>query len=428
MESKVKLKKAPAYRFVAFILMLLAYLLVYAGIQMVASVGSDIMSALGVGEGKLSLLSSLGSLAMAILSFFAGTLIVKYGGKKTAIVGLAIMAVSGALYLMNTESFAVLCIYRLIQGAGTGMASACLMSLVCAWFPKNERGTAQGALGCFYGVSISLVTLYAFVCKSSGMAWNATAGLFLLVGGSVIALLIAFFYKDIEKAYGVSVIDEAMEGYVPDTETNAEATHNTSFLKPRSLKEAIRFPGFWILGITLFFYCGCAFGTGFVLPLFLDWCGFDESSATSIVSVGSLSSVIFALLGGVVSDRIFKSRRCEISMISFFSAAVIFTIMALLGSRVSTIVITIIYFLAYGAMYICAGPIWCLPAEIVAPEFAAQNMGTCLLFSGLGGFVMTNVFGFVTQGSNALIGFFCLIACMILVGIGTTILKIKYRV
>ena len=43
MQPTAKLKRAPAYRFIVFVEMLLCYILIYAGIQMVATLGSDIM-------------------------------------------------------------------------------------------------------------------------------------------------------------------------------------------------------------------------------------------------------------------------------------------------------------------------------------------------------------------------------------------------
>jgi len=62
MEPTVKLKKAPAYRFVVFIEMLLCYILVYAGMQIVNTLGQEIMAHYSFGEGTLGLFSSVMSL------------------------------------------------------------------------------------------------------------------------------------------------------------------------------------------------------------------------------------------------------------------------------------------------------------------------------------------------------------------------------
>lgn len=61
MQPTAKLKKAPAYRFIVFVEMLLCYILIYAGIQMVATLGSDIMAYLNISESELGVFSALGN-------------------------------------------------------------------------------------------------------------------------------------------------------------------------------------------------------------------------------------------------------------------------------------------------------------------------------------------------------------------------------
>lgn len=67
MQPTAKLKKAPAYRFIVFVEMLLCYILIYAGIQMVATLGSDIMAYLNISESELGVFSALGNPSMAII-------------------------------------------------------------------------------------------------------------------------------------------------------------------------------------------------------------------------------------------------------------------------------------------------------------------------------------------------------------------------
>lgn len=423
MESPTRLQKAPAYRFIAFLLMLLPYILTYGGIQIIASFGTEIMESFSVEEGNLSLLSSLGTFAKAVIALAAGGFMARFGGKKIVLFGLGTMALSGLLYLIPTESFALLCLFRLVQGVGAGITSACLMSLVCAWFPRHERATAQGVMICFFGVSISIVTVYAFVCRNAGFAWNFSTALWLFVGSAVLFLLIAFFYHDIRAKYGVNSIDEAL-GTEEESGTTDGKDHAA---KPSNWGEALRSPAFWISSMALFFYGACSYGVGFVMPLFFRYCGFDGAEATSIMSIGTLSSAIFALLGGVISDRVFHSRRSEVTSISYGGAVILFVVTALVGRSASAAMLTVVYFLAYGMMNLCAGPAWCLPAEVVAPSFASQNMGSSVMFSGIGGFVMMNVIGLVIEHGNALIGLLLLIGCMLLVTLGGLALRRGYR-
>lgn len=400
------LKKAPKYRYVAWVLMVFPYIMFYAAMQMINSLGPEIMEQVGIAEGKLGALSSVQSVTMAIASVLTGALCTKFGGKKIITVGLVVMAGSGLLYMSNPDSYTLLLIFRLVQGFGTGMVSASLMGLVNAWFPANERGFGQALLSCTYGLSITVSTLFAFQCTSAGMTWNKTMGSFLLYGGLVLAAAIVLFYKDIQKEYGVDIIDEAMEGYEPEKSAAVDIGAQklgSNIKRPRNWSEALRFPGFWLVGWSCFFFAWTCFGITFTFPMFLTEIGYSADASTSITSIGTLASIIFALIGGpIISDRLFKARRCECNLISFGGAGILFLLYAFLcKGEASVTVMTVLFFIAYGILYITSGPGWCLPTEIVAPEFAAQNMGTCLLFSGMGGFVGVWLMGIVAESAGA---------------------------
>lgn len=427
MKTKEKLKKAPPYRFIVFVEMTLCYVLLYAGIQMVATLGADIMSYLNVSESELSIFSAIGNPAMAIISVFAGAIAVKIGGKRVLVIGLLTMSLSGGLYLTGPTSLSVLIIIRILQGVGSGMVSATVQALVSVWFPANERGTAQGALACFYGVSTSVVTMYAGFMSARNALWYQTAGYLLLICGILFAIIVIFGYKDIEKTYGVNLIDEAMEGYEISKVTDINRT-TVLQRRPNTWGEVLRYPAFWLLGISLFFYGGSAFGVGFVIPMFLKHVGYDVAGQAAIMTYGSLASVIFSLLGGIIADRIFHGRRTQVYAIAF-GGAVIFTIVMLMaGSNVSVVVMSGLYFLMFGFTTFSGGPAWVLPVEIVGPQMAQQNVGTCLLFSGMGSTIMLLVYGYMAAHFSADVSMIALACCMAIPCILAIILGKKYKV
>lgn len=276
MQKKPKLTKAPVYRFLVFAEMLLCYILIYAGIQMVATLGTDIMEYLGISESQFGLFSALGSPSMAVMSVAAGAMAAKTGGKRVLMTGLLTLAASGALYLTGPRSLCALIAIRILQSFGTGMVSATVQGLVAVWFTAGERGTAQGALAAFYGASTSIVTIYASFMSARAQLWYETAGYMLLVCGLLFAVMIGAGYKDIEKTYGVNLIDEAIEGCSPLAEGRT-ASGAGGWTRPNSWSGALRHPAFWLVAVSLFFYGGSAFGLGFVLPLFLAESGYDAA-------------------------------------------------------------------------------------------------------------------------------------------------------
>ena len=424
MQPTVKLQKAPAYRFIVFVEMLLCYILIYAGIQMVATLGTDIMESMKISQSGLSLFSAIGNPAMAIISVLAGAVTAKFGGKRVLVIGLVILGISGGLYLAGPKSFVLLTVIRIIQGLGTGMVSATVQALVAVWFPGNERGTAQGGLAAFYGASTSVVTVYAGFMAARNALWYETAGYMLLVCGFVLAVVVAFGYRDIEKSYGVNVIDEAIEGYVP---VASESGNSTGRELPNTWPDTLRSPAFWLVGISLFFYGGSSFGIGFCLPLFLADSGYDAVSTASIMTYGSLSSIIFSLAGGVIADRVFHGRRTQVYAISFGGAVIATLAVLFAGGNVSVVTMSAIYFFVMGFATFAGGPAWVLPVEVVGPQMAQQNMGTCLLFSGMGSTIMLIIYGFMAETFGADASMMCLACCMALPCIIALILGKKYK-
>ena len=426
MREKRIIPKAPKYRFAVFFMMLLGYIFAYGTLQIISALHTDIISSTGIAEGGLSLAASICSLTWGVFAGIAGGLNAKFGGKWVLFCGLVIMAVSGALFLTGPTSLFLMCLIRLIQGIGAGMAAPTAMTMVSVWFPKRERAMAQGCLACFYGVSLSLCTVYSYACSQNGWTWYQTTGWALVACGVVLAIIVAVCYRDIEKEYGVAVIDEAIAGYVPE---KIETTSGAGSLdKPRNWSEAVRFPGFWILGFTLFCYDVSAIGTGFVFPLFLSHCGFLPAQATSIMSLGTLSTLVFCLFGGILSDKIFRAKRTPVTMMAFGGSAIFFTIIALVIHSVPIGALIALYFIAFGLLNFAGGPAWALPAEVVAPEFAQQNTGNCLLFANIGGFIMTTVAGILMENVSVAAGFICIIACQVMVFVLALLLRLKCKV
>lgn len=434
METEAVLKKAPKYRFVVFIEMLLCYILVYAGIQIVNTLGQEIMADMHFAERTLGMFSSIMSLSQIVMTIAGGVLMVKFGGKKLMVGGLLLIALSGLGYLLHPSSVAVLFIVRIIQGFGVGMMNGVLMTLVCVWFPAKERGTAQGVLACFYGASTSIVTVYCALMNNT--PWNQTAGYLLLVCGAVFALMIIFGYKDINKAYGVNVIDEAIEGYDPEAVARAEAEAKEkrsqikgreNIKKPQNWNEVLRYPAFWILGISMIFYAGSCIGGYFVMPLYLNWCGFEAAKQTSIMAYGSLATLVFCLVGGLVSDRVFKAQRGQVFMIAFGGAAICALILFLTHGTMSAGTMTVMFFLMIGFSNFAGGPAFAIATEMVAPQVAQSVNTVSLAFNAVGSFIVTSIYGAIIQVGGGNMGMLSLCICMALCFVGATIMCVKYK-
>lgn len=270
MDTTVKLKKAPAYRFVVLALMTLSYLIVYWGMQMVSSCSSEIMAAFGIEMGKLSFLFAIGTLVMGLFPMIGSGLIKKIGGKNSMLIGLAIISISGFLYLSNPKTYGLFAAYRILQGCGCGFVAGVSMGIVNVWFPPKERSLAQAFYGSMFGVAVVLVTVYANAMANLGKEWSFTMGIGLAIGAAVLFVLILIFYKDIQKVYGVKIIDDVIEGLEPVSPKLSDApVEERNYTRASTLKEMLRFPGIWMCCAGVFCFNATANGFTFLCRMFL---------------------------------------------------------------------------------------------------------------------------------------------------------------
>lgn len=395
--ASLQLDRAPSYRFAVFLLLALPHILIYGGVQIISAFGQEIMADMQIGEEQLSMLSALGTLSKAVAAFVGGFFAAKIGGKRTTQLGLAVMGLSGVLYLIGSGSFGGMCMTRTIQGIGSGIANTCLVAMACAWFPRKERGVAQGATSGIAGSSIVISTVYAQLCVNNGLPWRQSVG-WLLTGASFgLCAILGLLYKDLKAAYGVNNVDELLTNQAQAPSPNGRAV--VSGL-PGSWRELLKTRTFWYV-VCASFASGCfTLTAGFILPLFLLSCGFSGAEKTQIMSGGALSSLLMAVLSGVVSRVFFRSRRCETILIGYGVSGLLFLALFLFARQMSVRAAELLFFFAFGLMYLGIGPFWTMSSEISAPAFSSRCVGVCLMLSGFGGFMMTNVLGAAIERSG----------------------------
>jgi MFS family permease len=90
--------------------------------------------------------------AYALLLFPGGRLVDKLGARRVALFGLGVFAVGAALGAL-VSSLDLLCLTRVIQGAGAGLVSPAALAGAVSGFPAERRGTALGIWGASAGLA-----------------------------------------------------------------------------------------------------------------------------------------------------------------------------------------------------------------------------------------------------------------------------------
>lgn len=142
--------------------------------------------------GYLGTITSLGYLCTLI---FAGILASKWGGKKTILLGLSLVAL-GLIGLTFTPVYWVSIFFMLLLGIGTSFTFTPLITLLVSWFPAKKglviglatSGTGIGML--FSGMIVPyLGTVYIDI------GWRMAWGIFAIIG-IVVFVLTLLFIKD----------------------------------------------------------------------------------------------------------------------------------------------------------------------------------------------------------------------------------------
>lgn len=392
--DKPKLAKAPAYRFAAWIIMFISWAQIYVGMQTVATYGIQIMTDLNISNTVLSLIANGVTLTLGIMCFVSGMIGAKIGGKRTVVLGCIVQTVAGLLYFTNPTNVAFLVFIRLFQGIGAGLINAYAVSLIAAWFPIKERSLSSGIQMGMYGVAVSSTAVFCAFFNDMGLTWAQGIGTWVTVMGIVCALLVGIFYVDINKKYGVYVIDDAIQkpeeaadaGQGGETSASASKAAVIDFHKPANYKEFFTSSISWIMLVIIFCASGCAYNLGFLYPLIVPEMGYAADEVTGFLSIAMTGTIIFGPLGGLISDKVFKGKRASTLLLSFgLGALILIAFVLILMGHVAIAGITVVGFLAYGIAFMARGPMWALPSQIFEPGFFVQANGVLLFASNLGG-------------------------------------------
>ena len=144
---------------------------------------------------------TLPSLAIAILAPFMGTLVYKYGKRKSAIIGLVLFSITGTAGLYLNGIYAIL-ISRFLLGIAIAILMIVSTSLIGDYFKGEERHKFMGLQSAF--VSIGGIFFIVGGGVLSDINWRYP---FAIYGSGFIILLFAMKYI-IEYSYQSNVEDE----------------------------------------------------------------------------------------------------------------------------------------------------------------------------------------------------------------------------
>jgi MFS family permease len=245
--------------------------------QSIAPVAPLVVADLGINYTQLGLLIGLYLLPGTVLALPGGLLGQRFGNRRIALSGLALMVIGGLL-TASSGSLWPAGAGRLLSGAGGVLLNLILAKMTAEWFAGKEISTALAIMLTAWPLGIGLgASLFGAVGAASSWRLVQRLAAALATGGFV---LLALFGRD---APGVGVTGASLR-FLPN-------------LSPRGWALALTAGGAWTL-----------FNVGFIVmvgfgPGLLHARGATLGQAGFLISLAIWVSVVSVPLGGALVDR-----------------------------------------------------------------------------------------------------------------------------
>lgn len=268
----------PRYRFVIEGILFATYAAFGVSWIAVTPLSAEITEEFGVSSAGFAMLNTLVSIAKIVAPLLTGLLAVRFGVKRTLLVGSALIA--AAAVAPFAPSFDVFLASRFVFGVGGAMVVTLLGPAVLQWFPKDEMPIVNAFNNVAVNTGITL-TLFLTVPLADVLGWRDTL---LVYAGVSVALTAAWALFGRER--GAAPGQAAASG---------GATYGEIWRMKETWLVALCFSGPLALYL--------AFNT-FLPRFYVESFGMDRATAAQYTGLFNLVGIPAAVAGGWATRRI----------------------------------------------------------------------------------------------------------------------------
>ncbi len=245
---------------------------------------------LGIDRSTYSINDSIRHITTALVSFFFGTLIKKFGAKKLIAAGFLALVGSSLCYAL-AENIWVLYLGGMLLGLGLCWTTTTMVGFIVNRWAKENKGTIMGAVLAANGVGGAIaMNIVSPIIESHATgyknAYLVIAAILFVTGVIVVAL--------------IRETPKGKEGELPEISKKKSRGKSWVGLEFRETKKK------WYFYAAIF----CIFGVGFfmtscngVAVQHMKDVGLDPAYVTAIWSVHSLVLALFKFLTGFIYDK-----------------------------------------------------------------------------------------------------------------------------
>jgi sugar phosphate permease len=247
----------------------------------------------GWDRASISLAVSISLITFGLGGPVGGTLVDRFGPRRSLIVGLVAIALGMYFLLSLRELWQLHLLWGLLIGVGTGIASQVTGATVAhRWF-RTQRGLVIGLFGAATSAG-QLIFVPSMMALTVSDGWRAGLTL-LFVASTVVILPVLLFMRDRPADVGLRAFGEGETLSAAERAADARST---------PLFVALRNRDFWLLAGS-FFICGYT-SNGLVgthlIPHAIEH-GFTPETAAGAVGVMGALNIVGTLASGWFSDR-----------------------------------------------------------------------------------------------------------------------------
>lgn len=401
-------KKAWGYRHVVLLVAWLLYVINYFDRTSVLTFLPMIREDLKLTPAEAGFGASIFFFAYALAQVTGGWLADRIGAKKVMYVAIvvfsAITFVTGLI-----RNYAQFLLVRLGLGFGEGHHFAPAHKVIADWFPKAEKGQATGFFSTAWAFGPAVIPIIITSLAAAFGSWRPVFYV-LAVPGIIGVLLLWYFISDKpEEMLRKGKLSREEYEYIQQGLVSDQKVAG----KKGTMGLVVRDPYFWVYSLMLFCNLAIYWGSTTWISSFLyDQHQFSLKKMGALVSLPYLVAIVSMLLGGWMTDKVFKNKTKPVLVISYLiSIPVLFYIGMVPKGQVPVLVTMLILLgffvnLSFGAVY--AYPQIRYPKDMVGSAVGLSNG-----FGQLGAFVAPLIAGFLvvkTAGGYSYTGAFIFFA------------------
>jgi len=334
--------------------------LAYAGFNLtrmsfaVTKTGIEADAKITINQQEMALIDGAFLSAYAIGQLFWGVAGDRFGTRRVILVGMLCSVLAG--FAMGVSSTVPMFAFIfLIQGLCQSSGWAPLVKNVGNFFSRRERGTILGLWCTNYAVGGMIASMFAsFVAERLGWRFAFYVPAAVLLGIWVLFLL---FQRDSPECIGLPSIESYHGEPVPALGTEA-ASGNKHASAWATLRSVLTTPMVLLLSLVYFCLKPTRYAVLFWGPKYIfDRLGTGMAEAGFLTSMFELAGPISILTMGVISDRVFGSRRMPVSVICLTLLALLLVALDHLPANawVLGVSLFLLGFLAYASDAMIAG-------------------------------------------------------------------------